>query len=362
MIWDHLWAGIQQLGVSYWLLIGLNLLLMAFAPVVVRLLGGEARGLSVHIFLALNLLILLILLFSKILLPLIGHSSLTRLIAVLVALYIFYLLFHVLAWFIKRRFGRQREIEGREVWVETYNSRVLTLLAGVLIAIIGIIGVVQILGYTSLLQAGGVIGFIGVLLALTQGAWAPDIIGGLVILNSRLFEEGDVVELGEAGDLLGVVFKTKVFHSELLDLANQHRIVIGNARIRGMIVRNHSRFASARGLRESLSFKIGYEVPPERVEILFERVFARAVADDAIAIEAQHGHETLPREAGDHAIEWCFYYFTKDSRSILTNRQRILRLVIEEAADQGIGLATPILLEAVGGSAPIRHLAPTGGS
>ncbi len=347
MAWESVWAGIQQLGIGYWLLIALNLLLMLFAPLVVRLLGGEARGISVHIFRVLNLLILLTLLFSKILLPLLGHSSMTRLIAVLVAIYIFYLLFHVLAWFIKRRFGRLREVDGRETWIETYNSRVLTLLAGVFVAIVGIIAVVQILGYTSLLQAGGVIGFIGVLLALTQGAWAPDIIGGLVILNSRLFEEGDVVALDESGKLLGVVFKTKVFHSELLDLVGQHRIFIANSRIRQMTIHNHSRFASARGLRQRLSFKIGYDVAPERVEHLFATAFEGAVADKEIAIEEQHGHETLPCEAGDHAIEWCLYYYTKDARALLATRQRMLRLVIELAAEQGIGLATPVLWERV---------------
>lgn len=354
--WNSLISGIRALDLLHWALIGLNLVLMLFAPLVLRLLGGskEKRGMSVHIFRALNLLILLTLLFSQVLLPVLGDSLFTRLIAIFVAAYIYYLLFHVLSWFIKRRFGRQREVEDEIVWVETYNSRVLTLLAAVLVSVIGIISLIQILGYTSLLQAGGVVGFIGVLLALTQGAWAPDIISGLVILNSRLFEEGDVIELREPGDILGVVFKTKVFHSELLDLVGNHRIVLQNARVRGMTIRNYSRFASARGLREQMRFKIGYDVPAARVGRLFDSAFEHAVADKDIAIEEQYPLELRACEAGDYAVEWCLFYYTKDVRNMLKTRQLFLGVILEAAAREGIGLATPVLY------APPPLSAPTG--
>ena len=77
------------------------------------------------------------------------------------------------------------------VYAETYNARVLSMLLGVVIFAITFIANVRILGLDTWLEAGGVIGFVGVILALTQSAWAPDIISGLVILNSRL--------VGEAG-------------------------------------------------------------------------------------------------------------------------------------------------------------------
>ena len=63
--------------------------------------------------------------------------------------------------------------------------------------VMGLIACVRILGFDSLLEAGGLLGVMGVFLALTQASWAPDIISGLVILNSRMVEEGDVLQLGD---------------------------------------------------------------------------------------------------------------------------------------------------------------------
>jgi small-conductance mechanosensitive channel len=153
--------------------------------------------------------------------------------------------------------------------------------------------VVRILGFESLLEAGGVIGFIGVLLALTQGAWAPDIISGLIILNSRLMEEGDVVEFWDGTDkIIGIVFKTKVFHTEILDLADNHRTMVQNSRLRTITINNLSKFASAKGLREELRFNIGYDVPESKVQGLFLAAFDAAIQDSEIAIEASHPPQT----------------------------------------------------------------------
>ena len=137
----------------------------------------------------------------------------TRLLGLLLVVYSAYLVFYLLSRLILRRFGRERQRNEQTVYVETYSSRLLTIIAGVVIVVVTLVAIIRILGYSTLLEAGGVLGVLGVMLALTQGSWVPDLVGGLVILNSRL---------------------------------------------RGMTVHNLSRFASARGLRESLVIKVSY--------------------------------------------------------------------------------------------------------
>ena len=329
-------------------LIVINTLLLVFSRQIQTRFShnvGSQGGRRLHIFRAANLLVLLFILFHNLFLPLAGHSWVTRVLASLLVLYLGYLGFHIVDYLIKKRFGREREINGNKAVSETYNSRVLSLIGAVSMFIVVLISVVRILGFDSLLEAGGVIGFVGVFLALTQGSWAPDIISGLIILNSRLIEEGDVIELCEDGGIIGTVFKTKVFHTEILNLVNNHRIMLQNSRLRQMTIHSLSKFASARGLREELRFNIGYEVNEGQVRELFHAAYEEAVQDSDISVEDSYPVEVRAGDAGDYAVQWNVFYYTKDVKNLLQTRQYFLATIVRHAKEREISLATPLLLE-----------------
>lgn len=335
-------------------LMAANVVLLLFSRPLLQYLSSKSdssdafRG-KLHIFRAANLLVLSLVVFNSLILPIASHSWMTRLLAALLVAFLAYLSAHVANYLIKRRFGRQREINGEKIWSETYNVRVLSLLSAILLFVVALIAVVRILGLDSLLEAGGVIGFVGVLLALTQSSWAPDIISGLVILNSRLIEEGDVIEVGDGESVLGVVYKTKIFHTEVLNLVNNHRIMFSNAGLRGMVIHNLSKFASAKGLREALVFKIGYEVSEARVHEMFDKAFERATQKVGVCVEFKYEPEVRVTDAGDYAVEWTVYYYTKDVRYLLRTRQLLRALIIKTAAEEGISLATPLLHDVASG-------------
>jgi small-conductance mechanosensitive channel len=337
---------IAQFALSEVVLLGVILLLLIFSRPLMGIFRKEGSdhgngSKRLHIFRATNLLILLLILFYNLLLPFADRSFAITGLSALLVIYVGYLVFHVLDYLIKRRFGREREVGGKVVVSETYNSRVLSLITMVFVFIVVLIAVVRILGFNSLLEAGGVIGFVGVFLALTQSSWAPDIISGLIILNSKLVEEGDVIELSDECGTVGVVFKTKIFHTEILNLVNNHRIMLQNSRLRQSTLHNLSKFASAKGLREVLQFKIGYDVAESRVQELFEAAYNRAVEEAGLPIEA-HPVEVRASEAGDFAVLWSVFYYTKEVRHILRTRQQFLALILQQAAQRGISLATPM--------------------
>jgi small-conductance mechanosensitive channel len=330
-------------------LMSVNLLLLLFSRIIVQRLSSEessSGSVRLHLFRAVNLVVLLFVLFHSIFLPFADRSWITRLLALLVLGYLAYLCFHLLSFWIKKRFGREREVEGGRVQTVTYHARLLSLLSGIFILILVLVAAIRILGFESLLEAGGVIGLIGVFLALTQGSWAPDIISGLVILNSRMLEEGDVVQMTEGGEtLVGVVYKTKVFHTEMLNLVNNHRIMFKNSRLRDLTIHNLSKFASARGLRERLLFKIAYQVPADRVRAMFQEAFERALTQERLAIEEQSPLEIRVNQVGDFAVEWSIFYYTKTVRDLLKTRQLFLEVILKTAIERDISLATPMLHE-----------------
>ena len=317
----------------------INLSLMVFAKQIIRLvyhdeMTDRKRLNRVHVLRILNLFIIISFTYFHAYSSVEEKSIGIKLVSILVTIYMGYLISHISAFFIRQRYGRIREVNGDKKTIETYNSRLLSLLSGMFIFIIVLISVVQILEFDSLLEAGGVIGFIGVFFALTQNAWAPDIFSGLIILNSGMVEEGDVIELSEGADCLGVIFKTKMFHTEVLNIVNNHRIMIKNSKLREYLIHNLSKFASAQGLREN-------DVRAEDVRALFQQAFELATDNADIAIESQYPLEIGVIETGDHAVEWVVFYYTKDVKNILVTRQNFRELILNLSNKECISLATP---------------------
>ena len=267
---------------------------------------------------------------------------------------------------IRIQFGKKRTFDGKTEFQDTYRSRLLSLIATGFIFILALVLSIRVLGFESLLETGGMLGIIGVFLALTQGSWAPDLIGGLIVLNSGLIEEGDVVEL-PSQKLLGVVFKTKMFHTEFLSLSNNHRIMLANSQLRQVAIHNLSKFASAKGLRESLSFKIGYDTPVSRINQLFQTSFDEVVADSTLEILGQYPLEIRVDDAGDYAVKWTIFYYIKDLKKLLAIRQGFCKHIVINSSKFGVSLATPILYQKVEETSdtpfitPVPSLAETGG-
>lgn len=342
-------------GVLYALLI-VNLLLIMIAPLIVDRLSGKdlakgARDFRVNVIRGLNVLII----------GLLGHFRFysegqsgqnigIKVLSILVIIYLSYLCVHLIGRFVRLRYGREvNNVGAGHRIADTYASRALTIFISVFIGVMALISIIRVAGFSSLLEAGGVIGFVGVFLALTQGAWAPDIISGLVILNSKMFRESDVIKIHDgSNEMLAKVYRTLAFHTELLNLVDNHRVMIRNSKIRDYTLHNLSRFASARGLRESMLFKIGYNVSATDVKSMFEAAFAAAVNHEDIPLEEQHPLEIRLKDTGDHAIEWSIHYYTKDESALIKTKQLFREEILKASLEAGIDLSTPITYQGAG--------------
>jgi len=343
---------LQQLMNQYtieWIdifILSMNLLLIVLAKKLMALIYHGSTSDSgflykVRILRALNLFILIFYSFELFLVEQ-AEGLIARIIYITAVCYLGYLTQYIVQYFVHRRYGKKRDIEGSTIHIETYNTRLLSIFSAVFIFIIVLIASIHILKLDSLLEAGGVIGFIGVFLALTQSAWAPDIFSGLIILNSNMMEEGDVVELDGT---IATVYKTRVFHTELLNLVNNHRVMIKNARMREATIHNLSKFASARGLREKLVFKVSYQLEEARIREMFEQGFAVAEESGDIKIEFQYPLEIGVQDTGDYAVEWAVYYYIKEIRELIKTRMAFREIILKQAKLMGISLATPSLHE-----------------
>lgn len=328
--------------------VSLNILLMIFAKRIMRAIyhgaGDEKRFVfRIRIFRAFNLAIIVAFMFYHMVLPVSEKGPGIKILITLTILYFSFVIVHAINTFVHARYGKRKEIDGKAVIIETYNSRLISIIFTMLASVVVIVAIVRVLGFESWLEAGGVLGVVGVFLALTQNVWAPDLFSGLIMLNSGMLETGDVVQFEAEEREIGIVYKTRLFHTELLNIVNNHRLMIRNAKLRDLIIHNLSKFASARGLREKLCFKIGYDVSPERVRKMFERAFEKVKTDSELYIEHQHSIEVRSIDAGDYAVEYAIFFYTKDVRHLLSTRYRVIENILAQAAEDDIALWTPML-------------------
>ena len=329
-----------------WILIAVNFGLFVFAGEIVQKLtpkSADDQNKQVHLLRVINAVIIGLILYKAIVTPEIEESWLSKTLTVLLITYIFFMVFKVYSYFMHSRYGKQHETDSGIRISETYNSRGLVIFGGVFLFIIWLISCIQLLGFESLLQAVGVLGFVGVMLALTQAAWAPDIISGLIILNSNMVEEGDILQITHEGKKVHAsVYKTKMLHTELLDISNNHRMMIKNTQLRSLFLQNLSKFASAKGLREKLTFNIGYDVTPKEVRSFFDKVETLLEAEYDEYYESQHPIEVVIEETGDHAVQWVLFFYTKEIRQLLKTRQLFREVIFNLSLEAGISLATPL--------------------
>jgi len=335
---------LSSLDIIDFAVIGLNILLILFArPILKKVSSGTLpdRTISfrVNLLRGLNIIILLVYAYQYLYLPAEAEGNRIALLSILGILYLTYFANSLLQFLIQKQYGKPRQIGEKLQYIETYQSRLLSILSAILLTVISLVSIIHQLGFNSVLEAGGVLGIIGVMLGLTQASWAPDIISGLIILNSDMFEEGDIVDLSNG--TVGRVYKTKLFHTEILNISNNHRIMISNANLRNMTIHNLSKFASAKGLRECLQFNIGYDCPGANVKKMLDDAYKEAIRNSVVT-ENGSDPEIKVLDTGDHAIKWGFIYHIKNVEQIISIRRDLRELILESSIKHGISLATPI--------------------
>lgn len=267
------------------------------------------------------------------------NSFAVKTLSIMLIVYVAYGINYLSHYVIYRNYGKQSTVNGKITYHETYRTRALNILSSLFIVSIAIVACIQQMGFNSMLEAGGAIGVLGVMVGLTQGAWAPDIISGLILLNSHIFDEGDVIEIDN--NFLGLIYKIKMFHTEIINMTNNHRIMIRNSRLRDITIHNLSKFASAKGLRECLSFNIGYDVKPAKLKKMFAEITEAAISDD-VAFEHKFDTEFKLLATGDHALTWGYIYYVKQVDSLINTRREMRLIALEVATNNDIDLATPL--------------------
>lgn len=367
------WQLTQQQWIVHGVIFAINLLLLLFAKQLLGFFEGVSEGgdTRVSIFRALNGIVLLLHGVDLLLLGVSSHYEhyFIRLGLSLVTAYLGLFLYSVSCYFSRKKFGREKEIDGEPVYLESYSTRIVNLILLVFIAFTTLLIVIKLWGMDSWLETTGIIGVLVAFLAFTSSVWAPDIISGLIILNTEMLEDGDVVLVDGYPDEY-IINKVSFIYITLLDVRNNHRTLMRNSRFVQTKIDNLNRVASADGVVQTLLYKIGY---PDfsglersekeqslvrfnsRLDSIFLGAYERCVNNKDIKVNDKRPFTWALTSAGDFALEYTLFVHleripnTKVTSTVrkhlMGTMNKVNEAVYMSSVLEGVDLSTPTLTD-----------------
>ena len=271
--------------------------------------------------------------------------------------------------FTRKRFGKSRTYDEKVSYVESYNSRLVNIVLLSMIVLTVVYILIEVWGADSLLETTGIIGILLVFLGFTSSIWAPDIVSGLIILNSEMLVDGDVVVIdGHSNEY--IIARVTLIYAVLYDVRNNHRTLLRNTQFIQSRIDNLSRIASSDGIRQAFKYNIGYPVLSEtrqerEIELaafrknigdMFTRSYEACQASDEIKINQNKPFEWAMTNAGDYALEytmWAYLERIPNTKVTATIRRHLMgtlfkinETVFTASVIEGVDLSTPDLVNA----------------
>ena len=357
--------GLSEYATWHIIVFTINILLFLFANIIVTFLNNgleNTKQLSLFRFLNISFLLFHILDWIMLFLHQNYENFFFNLGMTLVMIYTGMLVYHVGALFSRRKFGISKEVDSNVMHYDSYSSRMVNILMIVVLTLMILMYIIKLWGFNSLLETTGLFGLVVAFLALTNSIWAPDLYYGLVILNSNMLEDGDVVTFSEQTEHLYIISKVTFVYTILLDVTNNHRIMIRNAKMVDATINNLSKKASIDGLRYHPTYKIGYpkeefsyEEYKSKIDDMFTDAQKEVFEDDRIKINTNIEFSWLIKETGDHAVEFVLTYnilslpatrSTKKIREYLISTPRLINeAVFKSSLKHGVSLSTPFIIQ-----------------
>ncbi|SMF52191.1 Small-conductance mechanosensitive channel [Alteromonadaceae bacterium Bs31] len=359
----------------------INIALLFLAKPLLNLVKvDDSNKITIRIFQSVNILIFTLHLIDVVLLRASDHYEHffikfgLSLATVYTALYIY----NLMGYLSRKRFGREKTIDENTVFIDTYSSRLVSLLSLIFIVVTAIYTLIKIWGADSMLETTGIFGIIVAFLAFTSGTWAPDVMSGLIVLNTRILEDGDLVIVDGYPDEY-IISKVTLIYIVLYNIRNNQRTLIRNSQFIKTKIDNLSRVASTDGLRHEIVYNIAY---PElkshtaderaeelrrfksRIDKIFTNAFENSCNDKTTKINPDKPFKWALTSTGDFALQYSLWFFisrlpnTKVTSSVRTHLLGSIHAVNENvffvSEIEGISLSTPRLckveLEQIGSS------------
>ena len=261
-----------------------------------------------------------------------------------------YLIWQLTHSIILKKYGRKREVEGTSIYVESYTSSNLKLIALLILGVISGLVFLNLWKLEWLLQTTSFLGALAVLIFTTKDYWLKDFISGIIVISNGNIERGDVIRIPDE-NILAIVLETRTMLTLLRDVIRNHNITVPNSLLLNKQVEILTT-ESRKGIYDYVEFNIGYETDSEKARAYLLDVWKRACKITATINPEREGNIMLV-ENGDHAVTWRVLYNLRFEHEIATARNAVRLAAFELQDEHGVKLPTPLTHAFPGGPAVV---------
>ena len=261
-----------------------------------------------------------------------------------------YLIWQLTHSIILKKYGRKREVEGTSIYVESYTSSNLKLIALLILGVISGLVFLNLWKLEWLLQTTSFLGALAVLIFTTKDYWLKDFISGSIVISNGNIERGDVIRIPDE-NILAIVLETRTMLTLLRDVIRNHNITVPNSLLLNKQVEILTT-ESRKGIYDYVEFNIGYETDSEKARAYLLDVWKRACKITATINPEREGNIMLV-ENGDHAVTWRVLYNLRFEHEIATARNAVKLAAFELQDEHGVKLPTPLTHAFPGGPAVV---------
>ena len=261
-----------------------------------------------------------------------------------------YLIWQLTHSIILKKYGRKREVEGTSIYVESYTSSNLKLIALLILGVISGLVFLNLWKLEWLLQTTSFLGALAVLIFTTKDYWLKDFISGIIVISNGNIERGNVIRIPDE-NILAIVLETRTMLTLLRDVIRNHNITVPNSLLLNKQVEILTT-ESRKGIYDYVEFNIGYETDSEKAKAYLLDVWKRACKITATINPEREGNIMLV-ENGDHAVTWRVLYNLRFEHEIATARNAVKLAAFELQDEHDVKLPTPLTHAFPGGPAVV---------
>lgn len=261
---------------------------------------------------------------------------------------------YIIALIIQRKillvYGREVEVSGQKYFKKGYKVSLFSLFVNILTFFIGVFLCIKIFELDTFIEVWGLWAWILAFMWFTAPVWALDMIAGIIILQSKNFETGNVFYIYER-ELYVWIKSISLTEVKCIDLRTGNPIMFRPSQFRNLSLKNLSQGISGKTskiLREK-TLKLWYKEDKQVIEKLCYEAFD-AMCIDLLKPEVTNYFGEEPYRSleiddfWDYAVSYKIFYTITSPFYLLKAERLFNEYLLEYQKKYNIYFSTPDLL------------------
>lgn len=247
-------------------------------------------------------------------------------------------------------YGKEVEVSWQKYFKKWYEVNLFSLTINIIAFIIGVFLCIKIFELDTLVEIWGLWAWILAFMWFTAPVWALDMIAGIIILQSKNFETGEVFFIYEQ-DIYVWIKSISLTEVKCIDLRTWNPIMFRPSAFRNLALKNLSQWITGRSqkITREITIKVDYKVDFEAMKDLcyeaFDSMQVELLSPETTNYFWESPYRVLEISSfWDYAVEYKLFYTVTSAFYIFRAERLLNEYLLRTQKEKNIYFSTPDLL------------------